>query len=59
MTQTKTPTFIQQLRERHQALAKAAALSGVIPEAFADDPAFHNLVSTFLEKSPVATCAEK
>ena len=53
MTQTKTLTFIQRLREKHQALAKEAARSGVIPAAFADDPAFHNLVATFLDKSSV------
>ncbi len=51
MTQTKTPDLIQQLREAHQARAEEAALTGVIPEAFADDPAFHNLVATFSEKS--------
>lgn len=59
MTQIKTLSFIQQLRERHQAQARAAALSGVIPEAFADDPAFHDLVSTFSEKSPVSASTEK
>ena len=59
MTQTKTLTFIQQLRQRHQAQAKAAAVSGVIPEAFADDPAFLNLVANFSEKSPGPISTEK
>ena len=59
MTHTTPLNFIQQLRERHQARAQAAALSGVIPEAFADDPAFLDLVATFSEASLAPACSKE
>ena len=59
MTQTKTPSFIQQLREKHQALARAAAVTGVTPEGFADDPAFLDLVANFSKKTVDESCVGK
>ena len=50
MTQPKTLTLIQKLREKHQALAEASARSGVIPDPFSDDPAFLNLMASFKTK---------
>ncbi len=50
MTQTHPLSFIQKLRAEHQARAHDAALSGVIPNAFSDDPAFLDLVTVFSEK---------
>ena len=47
MTQTKTLSFLAKLREKHQALAKAAAVSGIIPPSFSDDPTFADLVTSF------------
>ena len=53
MTQTQPLSFIQKLRAKHQARAQDAAESGVIPNAFSDDPAFLNLVTVFSGKSAV------
>ena len=58
-THTAPLNFIQGLRERHQARAQAAARTGVIPEAFADDPAFLNLVATFSEAPLAPACSKE
>lgn len=51
-----SPRHIDKLRAEHQAQAKLAAESGLVPKAFSGDPTFVELVSAKNMPAPETGC---